>query len=281
MPVEPARPWKKRCVKPPSVSCDARRLEVGVREPRMRDQAGRGDARRLEAPLEADARSGSSRASTGRTPSTARSSPRDGDCRVDRPAHVVRRARHAHDARGLRAQQRGQQVRGQREVAEVVDAELHLEAVHGAALGNRHHAGVVHQDVDPVVGGERCGPRPRAPTRANRGRGGRPRARRRMGLADALLGGRGLLLVARRHHDVRAGSGQRAGGLEAEASVGAGDDRQSSRSDRGCRRWSRTWGASSSAEIRQATRRHPRHQCRGSPDFARRAPSGRSSLAGV
>ncbi len=33
-----------------------------------------------------------------------------------------------------------------------------------------------------------------------------------------------LLLVARRHDDVRAGAGQRLGGLQAEAAVGAGDD---------------------------------------------------------
>jgi hypothetical protein len=52
------------------------------------------------------------------------------------------------------AQHRGQQAGGERPVAEVVDAELGLEAVGGAPLRHRHHAGVVDQQVDRRVRGE-------------------------------------------------------------------------------------------------------------------------------
>ena len=55
----------------------------------------------------------------------------------------------------------GQQQVGQREVAEVVGAELHLEAVLGAPLGDGHHAGVVDQDVEVAL--------PRVGERADRG----------------------------------------------------------------------------------------------------------------
>ena len=47
---------------------------------------------------------------------------------------------------------RQEQVR-EREVAEVVGADLHLEAVGGAPLRDRHHAGVVDQDVEVAVPG--------------------------------------------------------------------------------------------------------------------------------
>ena len=63
----------------------------------------------------------------------------------------MRAARLLRDAtRGLLggAQQR-QQVSGQREVAQVIAAELQLETVgRGVALGRLHDAGVVDQDVD-------------------------------------------------------------------------------------------------------------------------------------
>ncbi len=39
-------------------------------------------------------------------------------------------------------------------MAEVVNAELHLEAVDGLALGDAHHAGVVDEQVDRLVRGE-------------------------------------------------------------------------------------------------------------------------------
>jgi hypothetical protein len=41
-------------------------------------------------------------------------------------------------------------VRGQREVAEVVDAELELEMLLRVIERRHHHAGVVDEDVDPV-----------------------------------------------------------------------------------------------------------------------------------
>jgi hypothetical protein len=52
-------------------------------------------------------------------------------------------------------QQQVQQQPGEREVAEVVGAELHLEAVPGGLLRGVHHAGVVDQQVDPLVAGRR------------------------------------------------------------------------------------------------------------------------------
>ena len=118
----------------------------------MRDQALRRHAGRPEPLAAARARSGSWRASTGRRPSTARSRPRGAGWsgRSAGPmwwavlVTVTTRA-------ALGAQQRRQQLRGEREVAEVVDAELHLEAVLGLPLRHRHQAGVVDEDVDRRV----------------------------------------------------------------------------------------------------------------------------------
>ena len=102
----------------------------------------------------------------------------------------------------------GQQQVGQREVAEVVGAELHLEAVRGALLGHGHHAGVVDQDVEVALpgvgerahGGEvgeveradlgLAGDRRRRPPRPWRGRARRGRRARRRGRARARRRGR-------------------------------------------------------------------------------------------
>ncbi len=56
-----------------------------------------------------------------------------------------------HDAGPFRGHQRWQQTAGQCEIAEVVDAELHLEALRGVAQRYGHQAGIVDQDVQAVV----------------------------------------------------------------------------------------------------------------------------------
>ena len=66
---------------------------------------------------------------------------------------------------------REQQVR-EREVAEVVGADLHLEAVGGPLLRDRHDAGVVDQHVEVGRPSRR---RTRAPRRGRRGRARAPR----------------------------------------------------------------------------------------------------------
>ncbi|GAQ58588.1 hypothetical protein a10_08479 [Streptomyces acidiscabies] len=48
-------------------------------------------------------------------------------------------------------QEPGQQQSGEREVPEVIDAELRLEAVHGGAVRHGHHARVVDEQVELVV----------------------------------------------------------------------------------------------------------------------------------
>src|SRR6202011_1881447 len=63
------------------------------------------------------------------------------------PAHPVPRGGDGDHASGDNVQQ---QV-GQREVAEVVGAELELEAVDGARQRGDHHAGVVDQEVDVAL----------------------------------------------------------------------------------------------------------------------------------
>ena len=105
---------------------------------------------------------------------------------------------------------------GEREVAEVVGAELQLEAVGGAAQRRHHHAGVVDQQVDLAVpaGGEL----------ADRGEAGEVE-RADLGLAGHRRGG-GLALVGRAHgeHDVGAGARERRRCGAADAAVGAGHD---------------------------------------------------------
>ena len=56
-----------------------------------------------------------------------------------------------HHPRPRRGQQPVEQQPGQREVAEVVGPELQLEAVGGELTFGEHHAGVVDEQVDPVV----------------------------------------------------------------------------------------------------------------------------------
>src|SRR6202011_2199011 len=58
-----------------------------------------------------------------------------------------------HDPRARDGEHAVQQQAGDREVAEVVSAELHLEAVLGGRLRGEHHARVVDQQVNVVVVG--------------------------------------------------------------------------------------------------------------------------------
>jgi hypothetical protein len=59
------------------------------------------------------------------------------------------KAADGHYTRGSRCAQQGQQVRGQREVTQMVGAELQFEAIVGfLALWWRYDGGVVDQDVD-------------------------------------------------------------------------------------------------------------------------------------
>ena len=71
---------------------------------------------------------------------------------VDRGPDSVARAADGHHPRAPHRQQVVQQQPGQREVAQMVSAELHLEPVGGELLGRPHHPGVVDQQVDPRVG---------------------------------------------------------------------------------------------------------------------------------
>ena len=125
---------------------------------------------------------------------------------------LVREGRQSHHAVG---EVRQQQV-GQREVAQVVGAELGLEAVLGAALGDVHDAGVVDEQVQVAVpgvgelayGGE-VGQVEPADLHA---------AVHRRGCGFAALG------VPYGEDDVGARGGQGRGGGESEAAVGAGHD---------------------------------------------------------
>ena len=110
----------------------------------------------------------------------------------------------------------GQQQVGQREVAEVVGAELHLEAVLGALLGDGHDAGVVDEDVEVAL--------PRVGEGVDGGEVGEVEPAH-LGLAVDGGGGRlALGDVADGEHDARAGAAELASGGEADAAVGAGDD---------------------------------------------------------
>ena len=111
----------------------------------------------------------------------------------------------------------GQQQPGEREVAEVVGAELELVAVLGlAVLRRRHHAGVVDQQVERALEpvGEGVAPSSARPGRA---------PRRTVAPGISLATSRAGVGVAAGQHDLGAVLGERAGGVEADAGVGAGD----------------------------------------------------------
>lgn len=114
---------------------------------------------------------------------------------------------------------------GQREMAKVVGAELHLEAVARVPQRQEHHAGVVAQDVDAAVAFADVG----REARDRREIGEVERidfdACMRMKPADRVGRLRAARGVAAAHHDRRAFRGQRLRELPAEAAVGARHDR--------------------------------------------------------
>jgi len=129
-------------------------------------------------------------------------------------------ARHHHDARGARVQQRPE--RGdQRGVTEVVGGHLPLEALRGEQARPAHDAGVGDQGGEVVVAVEQR--RGAARDVVEVGQVERDDARR-AGPAEARRGLLALGRVAHRQHDVGAASDEVAGRFEADAAVGAGHD---------------------------------------------------------
>ena len=144
------------------------------------------------------------------------------------PAHraeLVGVRRHVDHPRLGRPQQGGQQPAGEGEVAEVVGAELHLEAGVGAPQRQGHDAGVVHQHVEPLDGAGRRSRRRPAPTpRSDRSRlttsGAAP-------VATAFTDSRAVAAFSALRHASRTrapAAGQGLGAAKAEAGVGAGDE---------------------------------------------------------
>jgi hypothetical protein len=112
----------------------------------------------------------------------------------------------------------------ERELTEVVDAELLFEPVGRLPARDRHHAGVVAEDID---GAERVGrPRREGPDRREVGQIQLPDRERRARVVgrDVLAGGLGGVDAPAGQHHVGAGAGELAGGLEPDAAVRAGDD---------------------------------------------------------
>ena len=56
-----------------------------------------------------------------------------------------------HDTRAIRRKEAVEQKTGQREVPEMIGAELHLEAIDGAPIRNRHQARIIAEKVQPFV----------------------------------------------------------------------------------------------------------------------------------
>ncbi len=100
-------------------------------------------------------------------------------------------------------------------MSEVVRAELHLEPVDGARLGDGHHAGVVDQHVEvtgPAVG-----------EGAHRTEVGEVETAHLARAGDRRRGGAATFLVAHGQHDVGTDAGQLARRDEPEAAVRPGD----------------------------------------------------------
>jgi len=127
-------------------------------------------------------------------------------------------------ALALAGSELGQELPRQREVTEVVHAELHLEAVGRLLSRDGHHAGVVTEHVDAVVGltdvlGEgRDAVEVGQVTHVDVERAAAD------GPADIRRGRLAALRAPTRHHDRRARLGERLRPLVAEAAVGPGDD---------------------------------------------------------
>src|SRR5699024_5066425 len=134
---------------------------------------------------------------------------------VDRAAAVGDGGDGDHAADDLRQQQVGQ-----REVAEVVGAELELEAAGRATQRRDHQPGDVDQQVDGAV--DAAGEEPHG------GEVGEVEVAH-LGLAGHGGGGGGPLVhIAHGQHDASAVLGEDAGGDAADAAVGTGDDRGAS-----------------------------------------------------
>ena len=121
----------------------------------------------------------------------------------------------------------GEQPAGEGEVAEVVGAELRLEAVGGAAQRERHDAGVVHEDVELVVddrsSSAACSTEPRSARSSSSSRGSdaaRHRAARRRAPPCPARG-------CGRRGSPRRRARPRPGRAQTEPAVGAGDDHRS------------------------------------------------------
>jgi len=142
-------------------------------------------------------------------------------------AHLVGVARDCHHARVRASLQLADQARGEREVAEVVGAELQLEAIPCLPPRRRHHARVVDQQIQALVVAP--GAKARGEGRHRRQVGevqcGRLEARTRRPLLDRALRLRGLGAVAACEHDARAVARKLPRGSQPEAAVGPGDDR--------------------------------------------------------
>ena len=131
---------------------------------------------------------------------------------------------HDHAGGGGGAQQR-QEAEGGLHVAEVVDAEGHLEAIGGGAALHVHGAGVVDQDVEGREAGGGLGAG--GPDAGEARHVGEQRVDLRARSGDAGdLGGGGLGFVGRaaHQHEVGALGGEGAGGPQADARGGAGDE---------------------------------------------------------
>jgi hypothetical protein len=128
------------------------------------------------------------------------------------PAEDVEAAGHGDDAVAHPVDQQA----GERERAEVVGADVALEAVRRRAVRHRHDPGVVDEDVDRAV--------------QFRGEGAHRRQVGEVELPDLRVAvdraghGLGLVAVAARHDDGGAGTGEDARGLGTEPAGGAGDD---------------------------------------------------------
>ena len=129
-----------------------------------------------------------------------------------------------------RREQRRQQQAGEGEVAEVVGAELALEAVLGGGLRHRHDPGVVHEDVERLELVGEAARRTRAPRPATGGRALRTSGVGPGGLRLHRLERRRRLgrVAARQQHPGALG-GQRLGRAQAQPAVGAGDHDRAAR----------------------------------------------------
>jgi hypothetical protein len=129
-----------------------------------------------------------------------------------------------HHPRALDRQHVVEQLAGEREMTEVVGAELELETVLGAGLFRVHHAGVVDQQVDTgEVGAQFVGGLANVVQRRQiqllDGHDGVGTLRR-----DPFGGVVALVEVAHRQHHVCALVGEHGCGFVTDTGIGAGDD---------------------------------------------------------